>query len=98
MKKIILLIFIALFVAKADSYAQFSRYIIRLKDKGTNPFTIANPSAYLTARSISRRTRYGIAIDSTDLPITPRYIDSIRLAGAVTILNSSKWLDRKSVV
>jgi len=94
MKKIILLIFIALFVAKADSYAQFSKYIIRLKDKGTNPFSISNPSAYLTARSISRRTRYGIAIDSTDLPITPRYIDSIRMAGAVTILNTSKWLNQ----
>ncbi len=97
MKKIVLLIFIALFVTKADSYAQFSKYIIRLKDKGTNPFSIANPSAYLTARSILRRTRYGIAIDSTDLPITPRYIDSIRMAGAVTILNSSKWLNQVAI-
>ncbi len=97
MKKIVFLIFIALFVAKADSYAQFSKYIIRLKDKGTNPFSISNPSAYLTARSIGRRTRYGIAIDSTDLPITPRYIDSIRLAGAVTILNTSKWLNQVAI-
>ena len=94
MKKIILLLLIALFVADAQSYAQFSKYIIRLKDKGTNPFSISNPSAYLTTRSIQRRTRYGIAIDSTDLPITPRYIDSIRLAGTVTILNSSKWLNQ----
>ena len=94
MKKIILFLFIGLFVANADSHAQFSKYIIRLKDKGTNPFTIANPSAYLTARSIQRRTRYSIAIDSTDLPITPRYIDSIRMAGAVTILNTSKWLNQ----
>jgi len=97
MKKIILLIVVALFVAKSDSYAQFSRYIVRLKDKGTNPFSISNPSAYLTARSIQRRTRYGIAIDSTDLPITPRYIDSIRLAGAVTILNTSKWLNQVAI-
>ncbi len=97
MKKIILLVLVALLVAKADSYAQFTRYIVRLKDKGTNPFTIANPSAYLTARSIQRRTRYGIAIDSTDLPITPRYIDSIRLAGAVTILNTSKWLNQVAI-
>ena len=83
MKKIVLLLFIALFIAKADSYAQFSRYIVRLKDKGTNPFSISNPIQYLTQRSIDRRTRYNIAIDSTDLPVTPRYIDSIRLAGAV---------------
>ena len=97
MKKILLLLFIALFVTKADSYAQFSKYIIKLKDKGTNPFSISNPSAYLTARSILRRTRYGIVIDSTDLPITPRYIDSIRLAGAVIILNSSKWLNQVAI-
>jgi hypothetical protein len=94
MKKVILLVFIALFIAEADSYAQFSKYIIRLKDKGTNPFAISNPIQYLTQRSIDRRTRYSIAIDSTDLPITPRYIDSIRLAGAVTILNTSKWLNQ----
>jgi hypothetical protein len=97
MKKIILFFFIALFVGETESYAQFSRYIVRLKDKGTNPFSISNPSAYLTARSIQRRTRYNIAIDSTDLPITPRYIDSIRLAGAVTILNSSKWLNQVAI-
>lgn len=94
MKKIALLIFIALFAVAGNSYGQFSKYIIRLKDKGTNPFSISNPSAYLTARSIQRRTRYGIAIDSTDLPITPRYLDSIRAAGAVTILNTSKWLNQ----
>jgi len=90
MKKIILLLFIVLIAGITESSAQFSRYIIRFKDKGTNPYSLANPSQYLTARSIQRRTRYGIAIDSTDLPITPRYIDSIRLAGAVTILNTSK--------
>lgn len=97
MKKNILLVIIVLFVAKADSYAQFSRYIIRLKDKGTNPFSLSNPIQYLTQRSIDRRTRYGIAIDSTDLPVTPRYIDSIRLAGAVTILNTSKWLNQVAI-
>lgn len=97
MKKIILLLLITLFVTGIESQAQFSRYIVRLKDKGTNPFSISNPSAYLTARSIQRRTRYNIVIDSTDLPITPRYIDSIRLAGAVTILNSSKWLNQVAI-
>lgn len=94
MKKIILFLLIGLFITSTESQAQFSKYIIRLKDKGTNPFSISNPSAYLTARSIQRRTKYGIAIDSTDLPITPRYIDSIRMAGAVTILNTSKWLNQ----
>jgi serine protease AprX len=97
MKKTFLIMLIGLFVAKTDSHAQFSKYIVKLRDKGTNPYSLSNPLQYLTQRSIDRRTRYGIAIDSTDLPITPRYIDSIRLAGTVTILNASKWLNQVAI-
>ena len=77
-----------------EANAQFSRYIIRFKDKGSNPFSISNPGQFLTQRSIQRRLRYNIPIDSADLPVTPRYIDSLRLSGAVTILNTSKWLNQ----
>lgn len=73
--------------------AQFSKYIIRFKDKAGTPFTINNPSQFLSAKSIARRTKQNIAIDETDLPVTPRYIDSVRLAGAVTIFDNSKWLN-----
>src|SRR5882757_6816701 len=97
MKKSLLFLFIAVSFFSVEGYAQFSRYIIRFKHKGTNPFSLSNPSQYLTARAISRRTQYGIALDSTDLPITPRFIDSIRLAGAVTILNTSKWLNQVAI-
>ncbi len=97
MKRILLLIFIALFALKTDSNAQFTRYIVKLKDKGTNPFSLSNPIQYLTQRSIDRRTRYNIPLDSTDLPVTPRYIDSIRMAGAVIILNHSKWLNQVAI-
>jgi hypothetical protein len=97
MKKYLLLFIVAFIFGGNSSQAQFTRYIVKLKDKGTNPYSLSNPSQYLTARAIQRRTRYGIAIDSSDLPITPRYIDSIRLAGAVTILNYSKWLNQVAI-
>jgi serine protease AprX len=74
-----------------------TRYIVKFKDKATNPFSIANPSAYLSARALQRRARYNILIDSIDLPVTPRYIDSVRLAGAVEILNASKWLNQVTI-
>ena len=77
--------------------AQLNRYIIELKDKATNPFSLNTPAAYLTPRALLRRTQQGIAIDSADLPVTPRYIDSIRMAGAVTILNVSKWLNQVAI-
>lgn len=95
MKKALLCL--AIVLAGKMSEAQFSRYIIKFRNKATSPFSFSNPTQFLSPRAISRRTRYGIAIDSTDLPITPRYIDSVKLAGAVTILNGSRWLNQISI-
>lgn len=96
MKRIILLITLlsCLFI---DADAQFTRYLIKLKNKGNNPYTLANPSAFLSQRSIERRTRYSIPFDSTDLPVTPSYISQIAAVSNVTILNVSKWLNRVSI-
>ncbi len=95
MKKAI--VWLLLFLLVSETHAQLSRYIIQFTDKAATPYTLSNPAAYLSQRSLDRRTRYGIAIDSTDLPVAPRYIDSVRLAGAVTILNVSKWLNQISI-
>ncbi len=77
-----------------NSLAQFTRYLVRFKDKNGTPFTINDPSQYLSARAIARRVRQHIAIDETDLPITTRYIDSVRMSGNVQILDESKWLNQ----
>ncbi|MEO7265733.1 MAG: S8/S53 family peptidase [Ferruginibacter sp.] len=96
MKKHFLPLAILCFLSIATK-AQMTRYIVKLKDKSFNSFSTSNPSQYLSARALQRRTRYNISIDSTDLPVTQRYIDSIRLAGAVTILNTSKWLNQVAI-
>lgn len=96
MRKLLLLFFTIAF-ACSTANAQFSKYIIRFKHKGDNPFAISNPSQYLSNRALARRTKYAIAIDSADLPVTPRFLDSIRLSGAVTILNTSKWLNQVAI-
>jgi serine protease AprX len=75
------------------SQAQLNRYVIRFKDKGNNSFTISNPSAYLSSRAIDRRTKYGINIDSADLPVSPAYVTQIRNINNVTVLAISKWLN-----
>lgn len=80
-----------------DAAAQFSRYIIRLKDKNGTPYSLSNPISYLSQRSIDRRTRYSIAIDSSDLPVNSSYIDQIKNVPNVTILNISKWLNAVTV-
>lgn len=92
-----LLLVLTIFSALQTIEAQHTRHIVKFKDKAGTPFAINNASPYLSPRSIERRTRYNISIDSTDLPVTPRYIDSIRNAGTVTILNVSKWLNQVSI-
>lgn len=74
--------------------AQFSRYIVQFTDKKGTPYTLSNPSAYLSAKSIARRTNQKIAIDSTDLPVDPAYLESIRSIPNVTVINTSKWLNQ----
>jgi serine protease AprX len=97
MKKLFLFFLIIFIAGSTNSFAQFSRYIIQLKDKTGSPFFINNPTQFLTQRSIDRRKRYNISIDESDLPVTPAYIDSIRLSGNVTILNVSKWFNQVCV-
>ena len=93
-KLFIKILFILIMVISTKTYAQFSRYIIQLKDKNKSNFSINNPSLFLTQRAIDRRKRYNINIDASDIPVTFSYIDSIRLAGNVTILNTSKWFNQ----
>ena len=80
-----------------DIHAQFTRYIVKLKNKEGNPFSLATPSAYLSQRAIDRRTRYGIAIDSTDMPVTPSYLTQIGNVPNVRVLNISKWQNSVSI-
>lgn len=94
MNKCLLLVTLFFSLGVLHSNAQLSRYIVRLKDKAGTPYSVNTPSQFLSQRAIDRRIKYGITIDETDLPITPRYIDSIRLAGNVTIINVSKWLNQ----
>ncbi len=88
-KLIVALIGSCLFLTQAQ--AQFTRYVVKLRNKGGNPYSLSTPSAYLSQRAIDRRTRYGITIDSTDLPVTPAYVTQIRNISNVTVLNISRW-------
>lgn len=55
--------------------------------------SITNPSAFLSSRALARRTNLGIAIDSADLPISPRYIDSVLTLPGSKLHVVSKWLN-----
>lgn len=92
MQKIVLL-FCLMFSFLVHGRGQSTKHVVFFKEKNETPFTLNNPSAYLSARAVERRTRYSIAVDSTDLPVISRYIDSVLKAGSVTLLGRSRWLN-----
>lgn len=78
-------------------YAQPTRYIVRFKHKGGTVHTLNNPSAFVTQRAIDRRTRYSIALDSSDIPVPATFITQLRSIPNVTVLNVSRWLNAATI-
>ena len=95
MKKILLLIlFVALNIH--SSFAQNSRHVIFFTDKNNSPYSISNPLAFLSQRSIDRRNNQGILVTNQDLPVNPAYVSGVAATGA-TILTRSKWWNSVTV-
>lgn len=94
MKKALLFFVVSIAVFSAE--AQPPKYWIEFTDKNGSPYSITNPSAYLSARAIARRTKYGIPVKLNDLPPNPAYIDSV-ISKGVTLLNRSGWFNAISI-
>ena len=99
MNKIKTIIFACLLLSITNELlAQFpGKYWVKFTDKNGSPYTIGNPSAYLTARSIARRTAQGIAIDITDIPVNQTYINQVNATGA-QVFQRSKWMNAAIVI
>lgn len=67
-------------------------FFVQFHDKMLNYTDLNSPSTFLSERSLDRRVKFGIRIDSFDLPVTLAYIDNIREPG-ITIKYVSKWLN-----
>jgi serine protease AprX len=93
MKNIFIALLFLFFVKPVHSQDTITHsFWVAFTDKNGTPCTIANPSEYLSERSIDRRIRYSIPITESDLPVTPNYIDSLKNLG-VNVLYTSKWLN-----
>ena len=93
MKKLVLLVFAL--NSCLGTFAQFTpgdtlKYRISLKDKAATDYSLQKPEMYLSKKSIERRKRQGLEIDSTDLPVCKKYVDAIRKKG-VHVLVTGKW-------
>jgi subtilisin family serine protease len=69
-----------------------NKYFVKFTDKNNSPYSIDNPSEYLSQRAIDRRQNQGIPITVSDLPVNPSYLEGVAGTGA-TILNRTKWFN-----
>jgi len=53
-----------------------------LKDKQGSPYTLDHPGRWLSHKSIERRRRQGLPLDSTDLPVSHQYLKNIEKAAS----------------
>ena len=67
-------------------------YLIYFKDKKGTQYTLGNPNSFLSEKSIDRRRKQKIVIDSSDLPVSSFYVNQIKNLG-YEIHGISKWLN-----
>ncbi|MBP9882044.1 MAG: S8 family serine peptidase [Chitinophagales bacterium] len=98
-RSLLMFVFVLLCIRQDNAFAQsapFHRYIIEFRDKNNSPFSIDDPAAFLSQRSINRRIRFGIPVTENDLPVNLNYIAQVVGAGA-KLINKSKWLNSISI-
>ena len=65
-------------------------YRLYLTDKQESAHLLAHPTRFLSRRSVERRRRQGLTVDSTDLPVSRRYVRLIENKD-VSIVGQSRW-------
>lgn len=93
----LLLLFCCVSLCAANLHAQkpkraYNKFWVQFADKKGTPFSELQPENFLSARALERRARQGIAIEWTDLPVTPAYVQALRDQKAV-VLYVSRWLN-----
>lgn len=68
------------------------RYFISFINKANTEYRIDTPLEYLSERTITKRKKYSIPIDSTDLPVSSTYTNYLKSVGFI-INNKSKWFN-----
>ncbi len=97
MKKILLSV-LTLICLLPVGFAQTApnKYWVKFTDKINTPYSLNNPSDFLSSRAIQRRLAQNILYSENDLPVDPAYIDSLESTGA-EILTRSKWFNAVTI-
>lgn len=91
MRKFIIILFLGI---TAQVFAQIapSKYLVRFTDKDQSPYSLAQPEEFLSQRALDRRSKQGIAVDITDIPINSTYIQGVIDNGGGLVIQV-KWIN-----
>lgn len=92
LKKWSLVIFSLIYLSLTNADAQTNKYVVYFTDKAGSTYSIDQPEAFLSPRSIERREKQGIPIKETDLPVNQNYVQGVKEIG-VDVIYTSKWFN-----
>ncbi len=68
----------------------FNIFRVSLKDKKGSAHSLKHPEKFLSEKSLQRRRKQSLPIDSTDLPLSEKYINKLTKEG-LQVIGGSKW-------
>ena len=89
---VLCLVGLLIFSGVAVAVPQYG-FRISFTDKAGSTQSLSNPLGFLSQRAIDRRSAQSIIIDSTDLPVSPAYMDSVLVLTTGKVHITSKWLN-----
>jgi len=73
-------------------HGQRDRYMVFFADKEGSVYSVDNPGAFLSDRSLERRSKNGIAVTIQDFPVNEDYLENVTATGA-DVYFTSRWMN-----
>jgi hypothetical protein len=93
----LLLVLLMCFSASLQAVNSSYYFYVQFTNKNNTPFSLTNPSQFLSQRAIDRRTAFAIECDSTDLPVNPSFLQQLENMG-IKVHSNSKWMNGATVL
>lgn len=84
------IVFLLLFLSHALNGQD--RYMVFFTDKTGTPHTVEEPTSFLSARSLARRSLNNVSVIAQDLPVSPIYTNALKDL-EIPVFQSSKWMN-----
>lgn len=69
---------------------KYQIYRVALQDKRGTDYSLKHPERFLSQKALDRRSKQRLAVDSTDLPLSRKYLKKLAAKG-FAVVGGSKW-------